>query len=80
FVMNANGQYKKRRAGDKRYVSVWYSAKYNILLLSFLLKMPNLIFGDFVNKHRLFGKPKPPYVFYTLLATVFTLSNRFFHK
>jgi len=31
---------------------------------------PNLIFGDFVNKHRPFGKPKPPYVFYTLLAVV----------
>ena len=35
--------------------------------------MPNYIFGDFINKYRPFGKPKPPYVFYTLLAIVFII-------
>ena len=30
--------------------------------------MPNFIFGDLIDNHRPFGKSKPPYVFYTLLA------------
>ncbi len=73
FQLADNVQYKKRRAGDKHYISDWYLAKYNILLLSFLLKMSNFIFGDFINKHKPLGKPKLLYVFYTLLGAVFIL-------
>ena len=43
----------------------------NILLLSFLLKMPNFIFGDIVNNTDLPIKPKNPMFSYTLLVTVF---------
>ena len=34
--------------------------------LSFLLKIPNFIFGDFINEHRAFGLEQMYYVSYTL--------------
>jgi len=48
-------------------VSVYYLAKYKYFVFIFQIKHQISYLADFIYKHRPFGKPKSPYVFYTLL-------------
>ncbi len=74
--MTANVQYKKRRVGDKHFVSVYYLAKYKYFafILSFLVNT-NFIFGDFTNKRRPFDKILKSYVFLYLVSHIYFIQT-----